>query len=298
MKKNRAFILVLAILIFSLTAFAFSGCKSGCNKDDPTDQTESPVVEAKVEYTLSGDGSYYIVCGYSGNITAAEIPSYYEGKPVKRIKKDAFKGCKTLTLITIADGVETVDSSAFEGCESLSSVIIGNSVSTIGDHAFSGCVALTRIQIPYNVSSLGGFAFYGCENLSEIVFIKGLLDTVGKLEEIKAQTFYGCLSLRTIILPDSVESIGIYAFSGCNALKSVVIGSGMKRINEGAFAGCDKLENVYYNGHKGNWDLIVVSDKNNEKLSEETLYFYSEEEPTSEGNFWHYKNGSISVWEI
>ena len=50
--------------------------------------------------------------------------------------------------------------------------------------------------------------------------------------------------LVSVVIPDSVTSIGESAFSGCKGLTSVTIGNGVTSIGSDAFAGCTRLTSV------------------------------------------------------
>jgi hypothetical protein len=65
---------------------------------------------------------------------------------------EVFRGCKTLTGITIPNGVTTIGSEAFINCESLASITIPNSVTSIGSYAFVDCTSLASITIPASVT--------------------------------------------------------------------------------------------------------------------------------------------------
>jgi hypothetical protein len=58
-------------------------------------------------------------------------------------------------------------------------------------------------------------AFYGCYSLTSITI-------PNSVTSISNRAFFGCDSLKEIIIPDSVTSIGCDVFSYCNSLKEVI----------------------------------------------------------------------------
>ena len=56
--------------------------------------------------------------------------------------------------------------------------------------------------------------------------------------------FHCCSSLRSVVIPDGVTSIGEYAFCDCSSLNSVVIPDGVTSIGESAFNGCESLTDI------------------------------------------------------
>ena len=56
--------------------------------------------------------------------------------------------------------------------------------------------------------------------------------------------FYECANLTSVIMPNSVTSIGNNAFSGCTGLTSVTIGNNVTSIGQGAFGNCIKLTSI------------------------------------------------------
>ena len=56
--------------------------------------------------------------------------------------------------------------------------------------------------------------------------------------------FSGCGSLKTVIIPDGVRSIGSNAFSGCGNLTNIEIPDSVQNIVSNAFSGCGKLTTI------------------------------------------------------
>jgi len=65
----------------------------------------------------------------------------------KSIGVSAFKDIATLTSLSLADGLVTINNAAFQGCEGITDVTIPNSVTSIGDNAFNGCSHLVNIRM-------------------------------------------------------------------------------------------------------------------------------------------------------
>ncbi len=73
---------------------------------------------------------------------------------------------------------------------------------------------------------------------------KGVMLFNGDVTNILANQFKNDANLSSIIIPNSVTSIGTSAFSG-SGLKSVVIGEGVKYIDDYAFNNCYNLVEIY-----------------------------------------------------
>ncbi len=197
-----------------------------------------PLGSQGLEYTLSTDGTYYIVSGI-GTCTDTEIviPVSYQGKLVKAIGSSAFRDCTSLTSIMIPEGVTSIGNRAFERCTSLTSVMIPEGVTSIGDYVFGRCSNLTSIVLSEGLNRIGDGAFYICSNLTSIV----LPESVAKIGN---SAFYGCGSLTSVVIPEGITSIGKELFYDCSSLTSIVIPEGVTSIGHSAFYRCSSLTSI------------------------------------------------------
>ncbi|MCR5741744.1 MAG: leucine-rich repeat protein [Gammaproteobacteria bacterium] len=143
------------------------------------------------------------------------------GESVKIIGEDAFKGCEIthatipaiaaasinntlLQVVTITSGTE-IGVEAFKGCTSLTTVTIADSVTSIRDHAFADCTGLKTIALPNGVTDIGEGAFKN----SGLTIIN-LENT--SVTEIGDGAFSNCDHLLTVNINSEVTKIGDYAF--------------------------------------------------------------------------------------
>jgi len=87
------------------------------------------------------------------------------------------------------------------------------------------------------VISIGDFAFSHCISLKSIVLPDSIL-------AIGSDAFWGCTGMKNISLPQKLETIGPNAFWECSALESIIIPDTVKSIGYGAFARCDMLTSM------------------------------------------------------
>ncbi len=176
----------------------------------------------------------------------------------------------------IPDTYTTIGADAFKDGD-LKSVTIPNSVTSIEDYAFYR-TELTSVTIPASVTNIGQKAFYGgscqeyynedgyyevCRQLSELIFADN-----SQLETIESQAFYNN-QITSVVIPDTVTSIGSNAFAYNSNLESLTIGNSVVSIGYGAFkngslssitipASVTTIggEAFQYNGYDCSWDAL------------------------------------------
>ena len=112
----------------------------------------------------------------------------------------------------------------------------------------------TTLEIPstvdgQTVTALSKGCFQDCDSLETII----LPDT---LETIGDYAFMGCDKLRGIKLTEKVYEIGTEAFYNCPSLEAVYVPQSTKSVGVNAFAACFKLKHVFYAGDMESWTAL------------------------------------------
>ena len=114
---------------------------------------------------------------------------------------------------------------------------------------FESSEEIESITIPATLEVIGSSAFRFCENLSEVKFEEG-----SNLKEIKGIAFYNCGSMKSIYLPEGLESIGYDAFRGVY-LKEIGYPKSMKKLENSFISNGQRLTVNFY-GTQAEWDAM------------------------------------------
>ena len=216
-----------------------------------------PLGECNFNVSAATSG-YTGACTWSLDGTVLTISGYGEMKDYTSLSTP---WGTSITKVVIQYGVTGIGDGAFYNCQKLTSISIGDSVTRIGRSAFDGTAYYNNADnweddvlyigkyliasrssksgkyiIKDGTKCIGPHAFANRSGLTSIM-IPDSVKSIG----MYAFSYSG---LTSIIIPDSVKSIGVYAFTYCGSLKSAVIGNGVTSIGEGAFYACGNLKSA------------------------------------------------------
>lgn len=107
---------------------------------------------------------------------------------------------------------------------------------------YSGDVVIpetvTYDSTTYNVVGIANMAFRNCAQLTSVV-IPETVTSIGQY------AFYGCTALASVNIPSGVTAINARTFYNCNSLASLDIPAGVTSIGSLAFCGCELLASLH-----------------------------------------------------
>ena len=185
-------------------------------------------ISSKITSITFGDEVEYIPAGMCYGLSA--VPSVTIPVNVKRIGKDAFESCTSMTSITwnAKHYCDTLDYSPFEGIEYIvKSFTFGEDIETIPPYVCKEMREVSEIIIPDGVISIGRHAFNYCTGIQSINIPKGVT-TIGSAAFFHTQ-------IRSVVVPEGVTEIGGWAFSECYSLNKIELPRSLKSIGNSAF---------------------------------------------------------------
>ena len=205
-----------------------------------TGSSTSTLINTQHIYSAPGDYVITIAINGSASLLGSSISSIGSQILWKNSQTTNENRCyqNSIQRVELGDGI-SIDNNTFRGCYSLTNITIPSGVTSIGGSAFESCYSLTNITIPSGVTSIGYYAFSSCSSLTNITIPSGVTS-------IDNNTFRNCYSLTNITLPSGVTSISNYAFYSCYSLTNITIPSGVTSIGGSAFSSCVGLSEIHF----------------------------------------------------
>ncbi len=286
--------------ITEIPTAAFNNCQS--------------LVKIKLPSTLTSIGSFAF--GSSLSLITIDLP---EG--LKSIGYCAFVD-SALVSVTLPSTLELIDYDAFFCCEALFVVNNNSSLELIpyDQNSHGGVTARVRKlnadPKSYSITVTdNGLVFYADEQTVILVdFIGCEGDTLilpesfdGRSYKMLTKCFASFDFIGYIQQWTEIFTWEDYAFHYGQQIKYLVIPASITEIPDYAFEGWANIEKIYYGGTRETWEKEEMFDRKPEPLDPEQIpkndelmtpdvYFFSQNKPTEEGNFWHYVNGVPTSW--
>ncbi|MBR4765608.1 MAG: leucine-rich repeat domain-containing protein, partial [Clostridia bacterium] len=125
----------------------------------------------------------------------------------------------------------------FENCPNLHEFVFNEGIKYIPDNLLKNCAGVESVTIPYSVTDIGSYTFANT-NLKSIIIPE-------RVESIGDGCFENCSKLETVVINGNVFLIGDNAFGGCDKIREIYIADSVKDIGRTSFSGCTSLETVY-----------------------------------------------------
>lgn len=231
---------------------------------------------------------------------------------VKTVGASAFKDNNELTEIILNEGLKSIGAEAFSGDskatikvlkdgEVVEGIVRPSTVTYIGNDAFKGVNLKTTYSDNFEYSVIPKVD----ENGKEIEYADGEIknikvtkyfgedfqkdytniSTTFSIKEIADSAFADNTNVKSVVIPESVTSVGKNLFENCTALESVTFQNIMTTLPENTFKNCKALTNV----------LFAEKEYNVTDLSEEDYKKYVKLDEKNKPKFETFKVGLRTI---
>lgn len=195
--------------------------------------TESDPESRTITLTWADPGSEYAPCvGFTGYVNGVSVgnvtsPWVYEAPEYDTV----YRFC----IEALYDGVKVADS------ESVTAQVKAPEVTefTIDDYTF----VVDKEQLAPTVWIK---AYTGSKTFLTVTGSVYYREVAYDVTKILEGAFRGNEKVVSLVIPESITSVGVEAFAGCTKLMAATIGAGVTEIESRAFAGCSALNQVIF----------------------------------------------------
>lgn len=242
--------------------------------DSTTNTTSSSgdvIITKTSAYSAVGDYVVSIECsgGYSvhsGGYILGSNTTYsrtllkaYLGANIITMGPSFFRDCVNLSILSIPEGVTASSFWIVQDCNQLKSLALPKSLTSLQTNTFANCYSMKIFSSSANIG--GSNQFQSCRSLEKIVINSGVttlsdfyLSGTSSLKSVVIKTtsittlgaVFSGSGIETIIIPNSVTSLGTQAFQNCTLLKSITIPNALTSVAAQTFIGCSNLQELEF----------------------------------------------------
>ena len=230
------------------------------------------------------------VVAIDDSVTDFELPEKINGVTVDGMSAGIFTQSKTIKTVKYPSFMTKIYDRMFYQCSNLVSITVPDSVKEIGNCAFTDCARLASFEMPDSVESTGTAVFERCLNMKTVKISSSL-------KVLRDHIFANCNALKHLEIPEGVETTEFAIVEYCDNLRSVTFPSTIKSLGNQTFFYNWGIDSFFLKISPEKWASILETYNNDyDGIDRPTVYYYSETEPASPGNFWRYVEGVPTIW--
>lgn len=208
--------------------------RGNCGAGGVNDSSVRWILTSDGTMTISGTGAMAMweAEEYPWQELRDQIRSVVIRTGVTTVGSYAFSDCNNLETVKFPNTLTTIGEGAFMNSH-LRDVVIPDSVRTIESSAFAGCGLMYKLSLGSGLTTIGDFAFEWCspsvrisEDNRAFVMEDGALFNAGKTKLIRFFSDW----VTSYTIPTGVKEIGAGAFEGSWNLKTITIPDGVQSI--------------------------------------------------------------------
>lgn len=193
--------------------------------------TESILTEVILPNDCNDFGNWFC----ASNVTKIELPD-----SITDYKGCSISGANKLKTLKLSAGVKDLSNFRAQGNSELEEIIIPEGVEKLGSSTFAGNNKLKTVTLPSTLTDIGNYAF--ASTGLEYLEIPACIKEIGTSNHSLA----GMSSLKTLVLNDGLEKIGLAAFTSLSSLETINIPGTVIEMGSNLFYNLQNLKNVTF----------------------------------------------------
>ncbi len=191
---------------------------------------------------------------------------------ITEIGEKAFYNNSVLQTVVLSSNLQKIGIYAFANCTALTEIDFPDSLESIGIYSFSGS-GLKSIRFPSGLKEIPLSSFANCISLQQVDFPEDTITIVsGAFSNTGLQSltftsdviiigypFKNCKQLTSVTIEDGITEISGLTLTGCESLKTLMIPSTVETIQL-PFENCTALRDIYYAGTTAQWESVQKTD--------------------------------------